>query len=66
LRLALRFPAMCGSDTLAIFVSSTSMNVAIVTTRAMTQGLRPPVQPVAKYAGVASGLPVGAAPLIAR
>ena len=33
---------MCGSDTFAMLVSSTSMNVAIVTTRAMTHGLRPP------------------------
>ncbi len=43
-----RFPAMCGSDTLAIDVSRISMNVAIVTTRAIAHGLRPPVQPVAK------------------
>ena len=42
---------MCGRETLAMLVSSTSMNVAIVTTRAMAQGLCPPVQPVAKYAG---------------
>ena len=42
---------MCGSETLAMLVSSTSMNVAIVTTSAMTQGLCPPVHPVAKYAG---------------
>jgi hypothetical protein len=34
-----------------MLVSSTSMKVAIVTTSAMTQGFRPPVQPVAKYAG---------------
>ena len=43
-----RLPAMCGSDTLAMLVSSTSMNVAIVTTSAMTQGFCRPVQPVAK------------------
>ena len=34
-----RLPAMCGSDTLAMLVSSTSMNVAIVTTSAMAHGL---------------------------
>ena len=31
---------MCGSATLAIEVSSTSMNVARVTVRAITQGFR--------------------------
>jgi hypothetical protein len=30
---------MCGNATLATLVSNTSMNVAIVTTMAMTQGL---------------------------
>src|SRR5215469_7672892 len=34
-----RLPAMCGSATLAMLVSSTSMNVAIVTVRAIAQGL---------------------------
>ncbi len=34
-----RPPAMCGSDTLAMLVSRISMNVAIVTTMATTQGL---------------------------
>src|SRR5262249_38111928 len=34
-----RSPAMCGSDTLATLVSSTSMKVAIVTVSAMTHGL---------------------------
>src|SRR5216684_2981890 len=34
-----RFPAMCGSATFAIDVSSTSMNVASVTVTAITQGL---------------------------
>src|SRR6516164_940363 len=34
-----RFPAMCGSATLAMEVSSTSMNVASVTVSAITQGL---------------------------
>src|SRR5580704_149810 len=34
-----RLPAICGSDTLAMLVSSTSMNVASVTVRAMIQGL---------------------------
>jgi len=43
-----RFPAMCASDTFAMLVSRTSMNVASVTTRAIAQGLRPPVHPVAK------------------
>ena len=32
-------PAMCGSATLAMLVSSTSMKVAIVTTSAMIHGL---------------------------
>src|SRR5713101_6447418 len=40
-----RLPAMCGSDTLAMLVSSTSMNVASVTVRATTHGLNPPVNP---------------------
>ena len=39
---------MCGNDTFAMLVSRISMNVAIVTTRAMSHGLRPPVHPVAK------------------
>ncbi len=39
---------MCGSETLAMLVSSTSMKVAMVTTSAMTHGLWPLVQPVAK------------------
>ena len=43
-----RLPAMCGSETLAMLVSSTSMKVAMVTTSAITQGLWPLVQPVAK------------------
>ncbi len=34
-----RLPAMCGSDTLAMLVSSTSMKVAMVTTSAMAHGL---------------------------
>jgi hypothetical protein len=34
-----RLPAMCGRDTLAMLVSSTSMKVARVTANAMTQGL---------------------------
>jgi hypothetical protein len=45
---------MWGSETFAMLVSSTSMNVAIVTTRAMAHGFRPPVHPVAKYAGRAA------------
>ncbi len=36
--LAERFPAMCGSETFATLVSSTSMNVASITVKAMTQG----------------------------
>jgi hypothetical protein len=56
-----RFPAMCGRDTLAMLESRISMNVAIVTTSAMTHGLRPPVHPVAKYAGgAAAGAAVSA------
>src|SRR5450755_1187930 len=34
-----RLPAMCGRETLAMLVSSTSMNVASVTAIAMIQGL---------------------------
>src|SRR5947209_19542378 len=34
-----RLPAMCGRATLAMEVSSTSMNVASVTAKAITQGL---------------------------
>ena len=37
--LAPRLPAMCGSETLAMLVSSTSMNVAIATTTAISHGL---------------------------
>jgi hypothetical protein len=37
-----KFPEMCGSATLAIEVSSTSMNVARVTVTAITQGLIEP------------------------
>src|SRR5271170_4638890 len=55
-----RFPAMCGRDTFAMLVSSTSMNVAIVTTSAIAHGLWPPVQPVAKYAGRSWGGSVAA------
>jgi len=40
--LADRFPAMCGSATFAIDVSSTSMNVASVTVMAITHGLIEP------------------------
>ena len=58
-----RSPAMCGRETFAMLVSSTSMNVAIVTTSAIAQGLRPPVQPVVRYcarAGGADGTPLSA------
>ncbi len=34
-----KFPAICGSATFAMDVSSTSMNVASVTVTAITQGL---------------------------
>ena len=37
-----RLPAMCGSETFAIDVSSTSINVASVTVSAITQGLMVP------------------------
>src|SRR5579863_8782213 len=37
-----RLPAMCGSATFAMEVSSTSMNVARVTVTAITQGLTDP------------------------
>jgi len=37
--LAPRLPAMCGSATFAILVSRTSMNAAIATTTAISQGL---------------------------
>ena len=37
--LAPRSPARCGSATLAMLVSSTSMNAAIATTTAIAQGL---------------------------
>jgi hypothetical protein len=37
-----KFPAMCGSATLAMEVSSTSINVASVTVTAITQGLIEP------------------------
>jgi hypothetical protein len=39
--LAPRSPAMCGSATLAMLVSSTSMNAARDTTTAISQGLTP-------------------------
>src|SRR5579862_1605408 len=37
--LAPRSPAMCGNATLAMLVSSTSMNAAMATTTAISQGL---------------------------
>jgi hypothetical protein len=33
-----RLPAMCGNDTLAMLVSSTSMNVASITVTAISGG----------------------------
>ena len=45
-----------------MLVSSTSMNVAMVTTSAMAHGFLPPVQPVAKYPGVSvAGISAAAA-----
>src|SRR5580658_4877517 len=55
-----RLPAMCGSATLAMLVSSTSMNVARVTVRAMTQGL------TAGRHAAASSIVIEAAPIIYR
>ena len=52
-----RLPAICGSATLAILVSSTSMNVASVTVSAIGHGL-------IAYLGAAGGCgrrPAGAA-----
>ena len=42
--LAPRLPAMCGNATLAMLVSSTSMNAARATTTAISQGLNFGVQ----------------------
>ena len=42
--LADRLPAICGSETLATLVSSTSMKVASMTVMAMIQGLTPRCQ----------------------
>ena len=39
--LAERLPAMCGSETFATLVSSTSMKVASITVMAIIQGLMP-------------------------
>jgi hypothetical protein len=41
LTLTPKLPAICESETLAILVSSTSMNVAIETTMAISQGFTP-------------------------
>src|ERR1700691_4419160 len=53
-----RLPATCGRVTLAVLVSSTSMNVARVTVRAMTQGL------TAGRHAAASSIVIEAAPII--
>src|SRR5271157_4397922 len=44
-----RLPAICGSATLAMLVSSTSMNVASVTVRAMIHGLTAGRQAAASF-----------------
>src|SRR5271170_2613427 len=49
-----RLPAMCGSETLAMLVSSTSMNVASITVAAISQGLTLGVQGTAGFARGAS------------
>src|ERR1700733_10260481 len=49
-----RLPAMCGSETLAMLVSSTSMNVASITVAAISQGLTLGVQGTAGFAAGAS------------
>src|SRR5579863_744821 len=49
-----RLPAMCGSETLAMLVSSTSMNVANITVAAISHGLTLGVQGMAAFATGAS------------
>src|SRR4051794_26296486 len=44
--LADRLPAICGSDTFATLVSSTSMKVASITVMAITHGLTPRCQEI--------------------
>src|SRR5215471_19378926 len=51
--LAPRSPARCGSATLAMLVSKTSMNAAMATTTAMIQGLYFGCQGSAAGAGIA-------------
>src|SRR5580765_1199575 len=51
---------MCGSETFAMLVSSSSMNVAIVTVIAMSQGLMTGAE-IAGTAGAAGGSGVGVA-----
>jgi hypothetical protein len=46
--LADRFPAICGSETFAMDVSSISMKVAMLTTKAINHGLWPPVHPCSR------------------
>ena len=52
---------MCGSDTLTIVVSSTSMNAASVTTTAISQGLALGRQFWTSLLGVPAPVAVGAA-----
>src|SRR5215467_13227886 len=49
-----KLPAICGNATLAMLVSSTSMNVASVTANAMTHGLTAGRQSSAESMGIAA------------
>ena len=51
-----RLPAMCGNATLAMLVSSTSMNVANVTASAMIHGLTAGRHSSAEFMGIAAAL----------
>src|SRR5580692_12920598 len=59
--LAPRSPAMCGSATLAMLVSSTSMNAARDTTTAISQGLNFGFQRASAFAGAGGALSVTSA-----
>ena len=59
--LAPRFPAMCGSATLAMLVSRTSMNAAMATTTAISQGLNFGFQGPGAVAGAGGALSVTSA-----
>ncbi len=54
-----RLPAMWGSETLAMEVSSTSMNVASMTVAAMSQGETEGVQEAAFAAAIGDWLAIG-------